>query len=280
MIGKRDIEMISPRNIFSSIGTGMNSDKESLRLPVSIIVLIISIIFVFADICLAGTSHNKTVNGNTASSNTVSKSVSQPSQSKLDAGKIKDANELYEKGKYKEALSAYTEAGADNPQHPILNYNIGNVLYKTGRFENAVEKYNIASGFNSSIYNIGNSLYKMKKLQEALAAYKQAIIKNPDDLDAKFNYEYTSRLLQQQNQKGNQKQDQQKKDDQKQKDKQKQDQKDKKQGDQQQTKEEQKQIDPKQAESMLQALQQKEKDLMKKLQKEKQVKVPKTKKDW
>jgi Ca-activated chloride channel family protein len=275
MIEKRDIEMISPRNIFSSIGTGLNSDKESLRLPVRIIISIISIIFVFADICLAGASPNKTLNGRAAN-----KSVPQPSQSKLDAGKIKDANELYEKGKYKEALSAYTEAGAENPQHPVLNYNIGNVLYKTGRFENAVEKYNIASALNSSIYNIGNSLYKMKKLQEALAAYKQAIIKNPDDLDAKFNYEYTNRLFKQQDQKGNQKQDQQKKNDQKQKDKQKQDQKDKKQGDKQQTKEEKKQIDPKQAESMLQALQQKEKDLMKKLQKEKQVKVPKTKKDW
>jgi len=267
--------MISSRNFNSSFGIGLSSERETVKLPTRIIISFVAIIFFFSNTCLAGVSANKTINGRTASY-----SAPQPTQSKLDARKIKDANELYKKGKYKEALGAYTQAGADNPQHPVLNYNIGNVLYKTGRFENAVEKYNIASALNSSIYNIGNSLYKMNKLQEALAAYKQAIIKNPDDLDAKFNYEYTNRLLQQQDQKGNQKQDQQRKGDQEKKDKQKQDQQDKKKGDQQKAKEEQKQIDPKQAESILQALQQKEKDLLKKLQKEKQVKMTKTRKDW
>ena len=267
--------MISSRNFNSSFGIGLSSERETVKLPTRIIISFVAIIFFFSNTCLAGVSANKTINGRTASY-----SAPQPTQSKLDARKIKDANELYKKGKYKDALSVYTEAGADNPQHPVLNYNIGNVLYKTGRFENAVEKYNIASALNSSIYNIGNSLYKMNKLQEALAAYKQAIIKNPDDLDAKFNYEYTNQLLQQQDQKGNQKQDQQKKDDQEKKNKQKQDQQDKKKGDQQKAIEEQKKIDPKQAESILQALQQKEKDLLKKLQKEKQVKMTKTKKDW
>lgn len=244
-------------------------------------IAIISILSFSSVICFAGNGADKAANVDKTNTNT---STSKASDAKLDAGKIKEANELYKKGKYKEALSEYTEAGAQNPQHPILNYNIGNVLYKTGKFQNAVEKYNVASSLDSSIYNIGNSLYKMQKLQEALAAYKQAIIKNPDDLDAKFNYEFISKMLQkQQNQNGNQNQDQQKKNDQKDQNKdqqQKQDQKDKKQGDQQQTKQEQKQIDPKQAESMLQALQQKEKDLLKKMQKEKQVKAVKTKKDW
>jgi Ca-activated chloride channel family protein len=275
MIEKRDIDMISSRNVISSISIGLSSERETVKRLIRIAISFVPIIFFFTNICLAGVNANKTVNGSTARH-----SAPQATQTKLDARKIKDANELYKKGKYKEALSAYTEAGAENPQHPVLNYDIGNVLYKIGRFENAIEKYNVASALNSSIYNIGNSLYKMKKLQEALAAYKQAIIKNPDDLDAKFNYEYTNRMLQQQNQKGNQKQDQQKKDDQEKKDKQKQDQQDKKKGDQQKAKEEQKQIDPKQAESILQVLQQKEKDLLKKLQKEKQVKMIKTKKDW
>lgn len=199
---------------------------------------------------------------------------------KIDAAKVKKANELYKKGKYAEALSLYTEAGADNPQHPVLNFNIGDVFYKTNRFENAAEKFNSASSVIQSDYNKGNAFYKLNKAQEALAAYKDALIRNPNDIDAKFNYEFLSRQMQQQNQGGNSDKDEKKKDKQQDQDKQKQDQKDNNKGDQDKTKQEQKQIDPKQADSMLQALQQKEKDILKKLQKQKQAQAVKNKKDW
>jgi Ca-activated chloride channel family protein len=254
------------------------------RKPVSILrhefTVILSLgIFIFLSIGVQASSLQTSGQVSNARKNEV-KNKDNNSNAKLDAGKIQKANNLYKQGKYSEALSLYTEAGADNPQHPVLNFNIGDVFYKTGRFENAADKFASAVIIKQSDYNKGNALYKMNKAQEALAAYKDAIIRNPDDIDAKFNYEFISRQLQQKNQQGNSDKDQKNKDEQKDKDKQKQDQKDKKQGDQEKTKQEQKQIDPKQAESMLQALQQKEKDIMKKLQKEKQVKAVKNKKDW
>ena len=38
-------------------------------------------------------------------------------------------------------------------------------------------------------YNHGNLLYRNKRLSESLSLYKQALLKNPNDIDARINYE-------------------------------------------------------------------------------------------
>lgn len=38
-------------------------------------------------------------------------------------------------------------------------------------------------------YNHGNLLYRNKRLSESLSLYKQALLKNPNDVDARINYE-------------------------------------------------------------------------------------------
>ncbi|MBN2134859.1 MAG: tetratricopeptide repeat protein [Acidobacteria bacterium] len=227
--------------------------------------------------------------------------------SEINTDLLNKANELFKAGNYEEALKAYSEAAGGNPDNPVINYNIGNVLYKTGKMEPAIQKYKSADSINKSLYNTGNSLYRMQKLQEALAAYRQALIKNPNDPDAKFNYEFVKKKLeeQQKQQQGqdNKNQDQQNKDqnkdqenkdqnkDQQEKDKKenkgsqdqqnsKQDQKQDKKQDKKEQQQEKKRIDPKQAQSMLQELQEKEKELMKKMIEAQKVKASKTKKDW
>ncbi len=54
-------------------------------------------------------------------------------------------------------------------------------------------------------YNLGNAQFVQQKLQEALSSYRKALTLRPDDMEAKYNYAYTKKLLEQQQ---NQNQDQ------------------------------------------------------------------------
>ena len=47
----------------------------------------------------------------------------------------------------------------------------------------------------SAYFNQGNALFQQRKLQEALEAYKNSLRLNPADMEAKFNYAYTKKLL-------------------------------------------------------------------------------------
>ena len=136
----------------------------------------------------------------------------------------------------------------------------------------------------------------MQKAGEALSVYRQALIENPGDVDAKFNYELVKKLIEeqknQQEQKSQDKKNQDQKDkqnkdqqdqknqDKNEKNKDKQNQQKKKQDKQNKQKQKKKKIDPKQAESMLKALREKEKDLLKQIIKAQKAKSSKTKKDW
>jgi len=172
---------------------------------------------------------------------------------------------------------------------------------------------------SNTFYNLGNSFCEAQKYDEAVKAYKQSLRLNPKDMDAKYNLEYARKKLEQQQQqqeqqdknkdkdeKNKDKQDQDKKDkqDQDKKDKQDQDQdqdkqeqdKDKDKQDQnkdqqnkedkkdQQQKQEQnqpKEISKEDAERMLEAMKNDEKETMEKMKMQKvKGKKVKTEKDW
>lgn len=57
-------------------------------------------------------------------------------------------------------------------------------------------------------YNLGNAQFVQQKLQEALSSYRKALTLRPDDMEAKYNYAYTKKLLEQQNQNQDQNNDQ------------------------------------------------------------------------
>ena len=46
-----------------------------------------------------------------------------------------------------------------------------------------------------AFYNLGNAQFKQQKYKEALESYKQSLRLNPSDMEAKYNYAYTKRLL-------------------------------------------------------------------------------------
>ncbi len=123
-------------------------------------------------------------------------------------GKVLKGNELFEQGKYDEANNYYQDAKLDRPTDPIIDYNIANTLYEKKKYEEALKLYDeVLKNSDDPLlqakayYNMGNALYRLNKLPESILAYKEALKLNPDDEDAKYNLEYVRAKLKQESQK-------------------------------------------------------------------------------
>lgn len=109
---------------------------------------------------------------------------------------VKEGNELYSQEKYDEANNKYRDALLENPESPIIHFNIGDVLYKKKNYEEAIKSFDKSTSSDDillqskSYYNLGNTLYRMGKLPESIQMYKKALELNPDDEDAKYNLEH------------------------------------------------------------------------------------------
>lgn len=57
---------------------------------------------------------------------------------------LREGNELYQTGKYVEALARYAEAGADEPRSGVPAYNLGNCLFRMDRYSEALQAYLVA----------------------------------------------------------------------------------------------------------------------------------------
>lgn len=217
-------------------------------------------------------------------------------------------NQMYKKGDFRKALEFYNQAGIENPDSPEIRYNLGNSLHQQKQWEGALQNYQKALQGTPDpnqaqiYYNLGNTFYRLDKYPEAIEAYKKCLEINPNDEDAKYNLEYTKKKLEEkknqqkqpqsknQQNKDKQKQDQKNQDQNQDKQKQKQPQNQEKQKQNPQPKDQQNQeqlaqkppggISKEEADRILDALQDKERDNKKKNRKI--FKTPKTftGKDW
>jgi Ca-activated chloride channel family protein len=112
------------------------------------------------------------------------------------SGKVRSGNRYCKKGAYEKSLEKYREAQISAPDSTVVQYNIGNALYKTDQFDVATAEYQKALASKDrrlrsiAYYNLGNAAFKSEKTDEALDYYKKALDLNPNDLDAKYNIEY------------------------------------------------------------------------------------------
>lgn len=119
-------------------------------------------------------------------------------------------NRLYREGRYAEAVEAYEEALRDGDTSPELHYNLGTALLRLGRYDEAGQYLQSAlEGIDPdlrrrSLYNLGNRFLEAARaesdlqmqgtlLQGAVEAYKRALRHAPDDVDAKWNLEMALR---------------------------------------------------------------------------------------
>ena len=195
-------------------------------------------------------------------------------------------NEAFENNEYNTALEYYHQAEVERPETPGLDYNIGSALYKEQKYEEAVDRLQKSLATDDVLqqaqayYNLGNVHFRMDDYQQAIQNYQNSLELNPDDIDAKYNLELARKMLKEQMKPESQQNQQQQQQQQQQEEQQEQqeDQQDKQNPEEQQQQEQQQQQQPQpqpdeekemskeDAERILNALQDDEKDLQKEQQ--------------
>jgi tetratricopeptide (TPR) repeat protein len=201
---------------------------------------------------------------------------------------VKKGNQALKAKDNKKALDLYRQAETEIPESPELNYNLGGALHEEGNFEEAIERFQRSLNTvepkqeASAHYNLGNTYFRQQDYQKAIASYQEALTLNPDDMDSKFNLELSRKMLKEQikpEQQNNQQQQQQNQEqDQQQQQQQNQNQQEQEQQDPQDKKDQQQQQKSQQpneqkmskedAERILNALKDDEKDIQKKVQRQ------------
>jgi len=203
-----------------------------------------------------------------------------------DRKEVRSGNRQFKKENFQRAEIDYRKAQVKDTASFAANYNLANALYRQDNFEEAgtvLEKIKdtapVSKYSADYFYNLGDVALQKKDYKAAVDAFKQSLLRNPGDLDAKENYIYAKLMLDnqgggggndqnnqdQQNQ--DQQQDQNNQDNQQNQDNQNQDQQNQDQKDQQGQGEAR--ISPQQAQQMLNAIQAKEKETQDKVNKEK-----------
>jgi len=199
---------------------------------------------------------------------------------------IRKGNHEYNDKKFGEAEVNYRKALEKKSTSRKAEYNLSNSLYKQEKYEAAATKYQgltqqekDRNEISRYYYNLGNSLLKANKLNESIEGYKNALRNNPSDEDAKHNLQVALRLKNRQQQQQQDNKDQQdNKSNQDQQDQQNQQQQ---QSQQQQAQQQKGQISKEDAERLLQALENDEKEVLQKVkEKQSQVKRVPVEKDW
>ena len=197
-----------------------------------------------------------------------------------DRREVRSGNRQFRKENFTRAEIDYRKALVKDSSSFAASYNLANSLYRQDNFEEAgktLEKVKDIAPMspNSSdyYYNLGNVACQKKDWQAAVDAYKQSLLRNPGDMDAKENYIYAKLMLKNQgggggNDKNNQNQDQNQKNQNQNQQNQDQNQNQNQQN-QQQGQQGQDKISPQQAQQMLSAIQAKEKETQDKVNKEK-----------
>jgi tetratricopeptide (TPR) repeat protein len=208
---------------------------------------------------------------------------------------IRKGNREYNKKNYPESEIQYRKASDKNKQSPDAVFNIGDALYRQKKYEDAGKEFLENTNQNEDavkkaavFYNMGNSLLQANKVQESIEAYKNSLKLDPGNTEAKYNLGYAQNLLkkQQQQQQQQSKNNQDKQNDKKQ-DQNKQDQnnkdknQDQNQKDQKQQQQQDQQISKEDAERLLNALANDEKNVQEKVKREKAASARvRTSKNW
>jgi Ca-activated chloride channel homolog len=209
---------------------------------------------------------------------------------------ISDGNAMYKDQKFADAEAEYRKSLEKDNQVMQGYFDLGDALYKQQHYDEAVQNYQNALTKTAAPkvqaelhHNIGNAHLEQKNYQEGINDYKRSLKLNPDDGETKYNLAYAEKMLKQQQQQKQQQNKQNKNDKNQQKDQQKKQQDKDKQDQQkqnpqhdqqkQQQQPQEKQMSRADAERILDALKNDEKNVQKKLHK-KQVVRGTVEKDW
>ena len=211
---------------------------------------------------------------------------------KTERDYLRSGNRLYKDSTFVKAEIDYRKALELNPKSSDAMYNLGNALLMQQKGKEAMEQFEAASRVEkdkeklAQIYhNMGVILQSSKLLPQCIEAYKQALRNNPKDDETRYNLALAQKQLkdqqqQQQNQDQQQQQQEKKEDEKQQQNKDQQEQEKKNQQNQQNLQQNQNEMSKENAEQLLKAAMQDEKDVQDKVKKAIQVQGQKLEKDW
>ena len=160
--------------------------------------------------------------------------VDATAQRMPERGLVRKGNRLFAKERYEHSSNAYREALMHDSTSFEARYDLANALIRMSMADTTAyaDPTSSAAKMNSgnlqqaeallqaaaadslqtvenraeAFYNLGNAQFVQQKLQEALQSYRRSLVLNPNDMEAKYNYALTKKLLEQ-NQQNDQNQD-------------------------------------------------------------------------
>lgn len=220
----------------------------------------------------------------------------------VDRHDVRAGNRKFKKEDWREADISYRKALVKDSTSVAANYNLANTAYRQKNYDEAgklLDRIKDSAPASSHVsdywFNAGDVALAKKDYQAAVNAFKSALLANPSDLEAKENYIYAKKKLEDQQKNGGGQNDQNQNQDQNQNNQDNKDQQNDQQNDQnQQNKQDNKdqdkgqdknnnqgqnqngqsgqqpvKISPQQAQQMLKAIQAKEKETQDKVNREK-----------
>ena len=128
-------------------------------------------------------------------------------------------NDSFAEKKYADAEAEYRISESKSPKKSIASYNLGNAIYRQNQSGEA--KYHYAKALKNAktraekhqaFHNLGNTLMKNKDYGGAVEAYKNALRNRPSDEETRYNYALAKKMLKDNPPKKDDKKDKDKKD--------------------------------------------------------------------
>ena len=123
----------------------------------------------------------------------------------VDRHDVRAGNRKFRKGDWKAADISYRKALVKGSTSVPANFNLANTLYRTENYDEAAKtmekiKDSAPSSANAAdyFYNVGDIAIAKKDWQGAVTAFKESLLRNPGDLEAKENYIYAKKMLENQ----------------------------------------------------------------------------------
>src|SRR5690554_352528 len=192
---------------------------------------------------------------------------------------------LLEQERFAEAEAEFRSALQLKPSSFEAAYNLGTALFRQEKYDEALQQLQATTPFAnddkqrlaSLFHNLGNSYLFGQNIDQSIEAYKQALRHNPLDDETRYNLIAAMKLKDEQEEQEEEQQDQQEQDQQEQE---QQEQQQEQQDQQQQQQQESEGISRENAERLLQALEEDEKELLEKMNQNREKQPVRIEKNW
>lgn len=132
-----------------------------------------------------------------------------PASAQVDRHDVRSGNRRFSKEKYREAEIDYRKALLKDTVSLAANYNLASTLYREENYEEAAASMErvkeiapLSPDASDYHYNAGDIALAKKDYASAVESFRQSLLLNPGDLDAKENYIYAKKMLENQQNNG------------------------------------------------------------------------------